>query len=115
LGYGEPYAVKVACTVREGAGYLVNPPISSWVAQQLREATPYDIAPEYLIHDNDSIFTSAYFQQFLSNINIKSKKTGYRCPWQNGICERVVGILRRELLDHIIPFNEKHLQSLLKE
>ncbi|HBF36091.1 MAG TPA: integrase, partial [Firmicutes bacterium] len=36
-------------------------------------------------------------------------------PWQNGICERTVGILRRELLDHIISMNEKHLEYLLKE
>jgi putative transposase len=39
----------------------------------------------------------------------------YHSPWQNGICERVVGILRRELLDHVIPMNEKHLGCLLKE
>jgi transposase InsO family protein len=68
--------------------------------------TPYGATPEYLIHDNDAIFTSAYFQQFLKNANIKRKKTGYHCPWQNGICERVVGILRRELLDYVIPFNK---------
>jgi transposase InsO family protein len=90
-------------------------PTSVWIAQQIREATPYDIAPEYLIHDNDAIFTSAYFQQFLSNTNIKSKKTGYHCPWQNGICERVIGTLRRELLDHIIPLNERHLEYLVRE
>jgi len=42
--------------------------------QQIREATPYGAMPEYLFHDNDSIFTSAYFQQFLSNTNIKFKK-----------------------------------------
>jgi putative transposase len=39
----------------------------------------------------------------------------YYSPWQNDICERVVGILRRELLDHIIPMSEKHLHSLLKK
>jgi transposase InsO family protein len=36
-------------------------------------------------------------------------------PWQNGICERTIGIIRRELLDHIIPFNEEHLRRLLGE
>jgi transposase InsO family protein len=46
---------------------------------------------------------------------ITSVRTGYRSPWQNGICERAVGLLRRELLDHIIPLNEKHLQRLLGE
>ncbi|TCX51734.1 MULTISPECIES: integrase core domain-containing protein [unclassified Dehalobacter] len=94
---------------------VTSNPSSAWVAQQIREATPYGATPEYLIHDNDTIFTFAYFQQFLNNTNIKSKKTGYHCPWQNGICERVGGILRRELLDHIIPFNERHLEYLLSE
>jgi putative transposase len=54
-------------------------------------------------------------QALLSNSKIKSVRTGYHSPWQNGICERGVGILRRELLEHIIPFDEKHLDCLLKE
>ena len=94
---------------------VTSNPSSAWVAQQIREATPYGLTPQYLIHDNDTIFTSAYFQQFLNNINIKSRRTGYQCPWQNGICERVVGILRRELLDHVIPLSAMHLESLLSE
>jgi putative transposase len=54
-------------------------------------------------------------QAFLTKSKIKSVKTGYHSPWQNGICERTVGILRRELLDHILPFDEQHLGYLLKE
>lgn len=90
-------------------------PTSAWVAGQLREATPFGTQPEYLILDNDSIFVSKDFQEFLTNSNIKSVRTGYHSPWQNGICERLVGIIRRELLDLIIPFNEKHLRHLLGE
>ena len=94
---------------------ITNHPTSAWVAQQLREATPFGLQPKYLIHDNDTIFVSKDLQEFLANSKIKSVKTGYRSPWQNGICERAVGILRRELLDHIIPFNENHLEYLLRE
>ena len=90
-------------------------PTSLWITQQLREATPFGTQPEYLIHDNDSIFLSKDLQEFLTNSNIKSVRTGYHSPWQNGICERTIGIIRRELLDHIIPFNEKHLRYLLGE
>jgi putative transposase len=54
-------------------------------------------------------------QEFLKNTKIKSVRTGYRSPWQNGICERTVGILHRELLDHMIPFNEQHLHFILQE
>lgn len=90
-------------------------PSSAWVAQQIREATPFGNTPKYLIHDNDSIFTSKELCKFLENANVKTKKTGFKCPWQNGICERTVGILRHELLNHIIPVNERHLEHLLKE
>lgn len=90
-------------------------PTSAWVAQQIREATPYGKSPKYLIHDNDSIFTSKQLQDFLSNANIKVKKTGIHCPWQNGVSERLGGILRAELLNHIIPINERHLEYLLRE
>jgi putative transposase len=88
---------------------------SAWMAQQLREATPYGMQPKYLIHDNDRIFVRKDLQAFLTNSKIKSVKTGYHSSWQNGICERAIGILRRELLDHIISFDEKHLDCLLKE
>ena len=90
-------------------------PTSAWVSQQLREATPFGLQPKYLIHDNDTIFVNKDLQEFLANSKIKSVRTGYRSPWQNGICERTVGILRQELLDHMIPFNEEHLQHLLSE
>ena len=94
---------------------VTSNPNSAWVCQQIRNATPFGEAPQYLIHDNDSNFTSGEFQTFLKNANIKSKRTGYHSPWQNGICERAVGIIRQELLNHVIPINEKHLNRLLKE
>ena len=90
-------------------------PTSAWVAHQIREATPFGTNPEYLLHDNDGIFTAKDFQEFLANSKIQSLRTSFHSPWQNGICERAVGILRRELLDHIIPLNEKHLEYLLRE
>lgn len=90
-------------------------PTSVWVAHQIREATPFEIKPEYLLHDNDGIFTGKDLQEFLAHSKIQSLRTSFHSPWQNGICERTVGILRRELLDHIIPLNEKHLAYLLRE
>jgi transposase InsO family protein len=94
---------------------ITEHPTSTWVTQQIRETTPFGIRPKYLIHDNDRIFTSKDLQELMANTDIKSVRTGYHSPWQNGICERTIGILRRELLDHMIPFNEVHLQRLLGE
>lgn len=90
-------------------------PDSAWVCQQIRNATPFGEGPKYIIHDNDSIFVSEKLQKFLENSNIKSKRIGYHAPWQNGICERTIGILRQELLNHVIPLNQRHLEKLLKE
>ena len=94
---------------------VTSNPCSAWVAQQIREATPYGEVPKYLLHDNDKIFTSKLFQEFLSNAQICSKKTSFRSPWQNGVCERTVGIFRAELLNHIVSFNQRHLEHFLKE
>ena len=98
---------------------VTSNPNVSWLKQQIREATPYGHQPKYLLHDNDPLFTSRDFEHFLTHANITSVRTSYRSPWQNAICERMVGILRRELLDHIIPFNEthlrKHVQSYMRD
>ena len=90
-------------------------PNLEWLKQHIRNATPFGHKPKYLLHDNDAVFVSKGFQAFLSSSGIKSKKTSYRCPWQNGIAERAVGIFRQELLNYIIPINEKHLYRLLNE
>ena len=90
-------------------------PSVEWIKQQIRNATPFDQKPKYLIHDNDTKFRDRGFQLFLKNINIISKNTTFHSPWQNGICERLVGIVKQDLFNHIIPLNEKHLHRLLSE
>lgn len=94
---------------------VTKKPDMFWVRQQFRNATPDTKAPKYLIHDNDPVFKSKVFQDFLESSNIKSKPTFFRSPWQNPYAERVNGIIRQELLNHIIPFNKKHLEKLLGE
>ena len=96
------------------AGITTNPNLD-WVKQQIRNATPYNHKPKYLIHDNDAVFVCEEFKTFLSDSGIKSKRTSYYSPWQNGIAERVNGIIRQELTNHIIPINEAHLYRVLKE
>jgi transposase InsO family protein len=88
-------------------------PTSSWVMQQLREAFPYDRAPRYLVYDRDSIF-SPEVTGAIRTFYTQPVRTAYRSPWQNGTAERWVGSCRRELLDHVILFNERHLRRLLR-
>ena len=84
------------------------------MTQQLRESFPDDSTSRYLIYDNDSIFSDEV-KDAIESFGIQSKRTAYRSPWQNGTAERWVGSYRRELLDHVIVFNEKHLRRLLRE
>jgi len=89
-------------------------PTSAWVSQQLREAFPYNTAPTYLIHDRDAIFNGEVMKA-VKAIGIKSVRTSFKSPWQNGIAERFVGCCRRDLLDHVIVLNERHLKRLMNE
>jgi transposase InsO family protein len=89
-------------------------PTSAWVAQQLRNAFPYDTAPKYLVHDRDAIF-NAEVVETMKAIGIKPVRTAFKSPWQNGVAERFVGNCRRDLFDHVIVLNESHLKRLMTQ
>jgi putative transposase len=89
-------------------------PTAQWVIQQLREAFPCDSAPKYLIYDNDSIFADQV-SGAIRSFGIKPKRIAFQSPWQNGIAERWVGSCKREIIDHVIVFNEHHLRQLLRD
>ena len=89
-------------------------PDTNFVIQQLREAFPYDTAPRYLILDRDTKF-SRKVRGVIDSMEIETKRIAYQSPWQNGVAERWVGSVRRELLDHVIVLNEAHLRRLLKD
>jgi transposase InsO family protein len=89
-------------------------PSARWVIQQLREAFPSERTPRYLLLDRDSIF-SAEVVGAIRSFGIDPVRTAYRSPWQNPIAERWVGTCRRELLDHVIVFGERHLRRLLAD
>ena len=67
-----------------------------------------------MIFDNDSIFSDKVTEA-IKSFGIEPKRTAYRSPWQNGVAERWVGSCKRELIDHVIVFNEDHLRRLLRE
>jgi transposase InsO family protein len=89
-------------------------PSSPWVVQQLREAFPYDSAPRYLIFDHGTQFNEDVIGA-IKSFGIKPKQTSFRSPWQNGVAERWVGNCRRDLIDHVIVVNERHLKRLMNE
>ena len=89
-------------------------PTSAWVIQQLREAFPYDSVPHYLIFDHGTQFNEEIIET-VKSFGIQPKRTSFRSPWQNGVAERWVGNCRRDLLDHVIVLNERHLKRLMNE
>jgi transposase InsO family protein len=89
-------------------------PTSAWVIQQLRETFPYDSAPGYLIFDRGASFNEEVIET-VKCFGIEPVRTSFRIPWQNGVAERWVGNCRRELLDHIVVLNERHLKRLMGE
>ncbi len=89
-------------------------PYSQWAIQQLRETFAFDETTKYVIRDNDGIYGNE-FKQTIKRFGLKDTPTAPRSPWQNPICERVIGTLRQECLDHMIILNERHLHSVLDE
>ena len=89
-------------------------PGADWVIQQLREAFSEAGPYRYVILDHDSKFDAEVIA-FLKCTGLTPKRTNVQAPWQNGLAERWIGSCRRELLDHVIVLNEKHLCRLIRE
>src|SRR5215469_14551843 len=88
-------------------------PSDAWVAQQLREATPFGQAPRFLIRDNDSKF-GPLFARVADGIGIELLRTPFHAPRANAYCERFLGSVRRECLDHLLILYEQQLSRVLQ-
>jgi transposase InsO family protein len=88
-------------------------PSAAWTLQQLRETVGYEDRYQLLIHDRDGIFAS-HLDESIRALGIRVLKSAPHRPKINAICERVIGTIRRECLDWLIPLSESHLRSILK-
>ena len=68
-------------------------------------------APRYLIRDRDTSYGAAVTRR-LRAMGIRDRPTAPRSPWQNGHVERLIGSIRRECLDHVVVFGERHPRHL---
>jgi transposase InsO family protein len=93
---------------------VTDAPSARWTGQQLVNAFPYDSAPKYLVRDRDKIYGAAFVRRVRA-MGIEPVLTAPRSPWQNPYCERVIGTLRRECLDHVIVVGEHHLRCILRK
>jgi transposase InsO family protein len=83
-------------------------PRAEWIARQLTEARGWEAAPDYVVRDRDCAYGEAYARR-LRAMGIRDQPTAPRSPWQNAYAERLIGSIRRELLDHVVVLGERHL------
>jgi transposase InsO family protein len=104
IEHGSRRFVRVAVTAH---------PSAAWTLRQLREVVGFSRAHQYLIHDRDSIFASS-LDESIRTLGLTVLKSPPHSPKANAICERVIGTIRRECLDWLIPLSESHLRSILR-
>ena len=93
---------------------VTRSPNDAWVAQRLREATPFGEGPRFLIRDNDNKF-GAVFDRVADGSGIEVLRTPYQAPKANAVCERFLGSVRRECLDFFLILSECHLHQTMKQ
>jgi hypothetical protein len=87
-------------------------PTAEWIANQLTQACSWEQIPRYLIGDRDGAYGEIFLRRARS-IGIRDRPTSPRSPWQNAYAERLIGSIRRECVDHVVVFGERHLRHAL--
>src|SRR6266850_1196052 len=91
---------------------VTSHPTAEWTATQITEACGWEQVPRYLIRDRDGVYGQVFIRR-LRSMGIRDRPTSPRSPWQNGYAERLIGSIRRECIDHIVVFGERHLRHVL--
>jgi len=89
-------------------------PTADWTLQQLREVVGDEGVHRYLIHDRDQIFAK-HLDDSIRALGIEVLRSPVASPKANSVCERLIGTIRRECLDWLIPISEARLRVILKE
>ncbi|HZS54511.1 MAG TPA: integrase core domain-containing protein [Bryobacteraceae bacterium] len=93
---------------------VTDHPTQDWLADQIAAALGEKNRVKFLLRDRDSCYGSV-FRKRVKALGVVDRPVDRQSPWQNCYVERVISTLRRECLNHIVPINERHLRSLLKE
>jgi putative transposase len=88
-------------------------PTAAWSLQQFREVLTMPHAYRFVLHDRDCIF-SPWLDAAVVAMGVRVLRTPVQTPQTNAYCERLLGSLRRECLDFLIPLTENHLLRILK-
>lgn len=88
-------------------------PRAAWTLQQLREILAEPPGYRFVLHDRDSIFSPG-LDAAITAMDVRILRTPFQAPAANAHCERLLGSLRRECLDFLIPVGEEHLRRVLR-
>ena len=77
---------------------VTREPTSAWIAQQMRNATPFGVGPRFIIRARDDKY-GPDFDRAAHGVGARVLKTPVRAPRANAVCERFLGSVRRECLD----------------
>ena len=81
-------------------------PTATWTLQQFREVMMHEQSYRFVLHDRDRIYSSE-LDSALQAMDLKILKTPFQAPQANAFCERLIGTVRRECLDFLIPLNDE--------
>lgn len=93
---------------------VTRSPSDAWVTQQIREATAFGAGPRFLICDNNDKY-GVLFERAVAGVHTELLHTPFQAPKANSYCERFLGTVRRECLDHVVIFSEGHARRVLNE
>ena len=89
---------------------VTRQPSAHWTAQQLRNATPWCSGPRFLVRDRDDKFGGS-FDAVAKACGTQILRTPVRAPKANAFCERFIGSVRRECLDHLLILSEQQMRA----
>ncbi len=89
-------------------------PTADWTIQQFRIVLTPETSDRFVLHDRDGIY-AADVDRAITSMGRRVLRTPVRTPQANAFCERLIGTMRRECLDWLIPLNERHLRWILRE
>jgi transposase InsO family protein len=115
IGFNLLYALIIVRLARRELVWVnvTAHPTAEWIARQITEAFPWNEAPRYLIRDRDGIY-GIVVRRRLQAMGISDKPISAGSPWQNCFAERLIGSIRRECVDHLVVFGERHLRRILR-
>src|SRR6202041_2092326 len=88
-------------------------PTAEWISRQLTEAYGWKVAPRCIIRDRDAVYGDVFIRR-LRAMSIRDRPTAPRSPFHNIRSATAIGSIRRECLDHVVVFGERHLRHLLR-